>query len=51
MSKTRFLTGTLVASSNRLKQIASKRLIVEVRYTKFGNTLNQRIVGIRQERV
>ena len=51
MSKTRFFTGTLVASTNSLKSIASKRLDIQVRYTLSGKVLNHNIIGFRKDLV
>ena len=51
MSKTRFFTGTLVASSNSLKSIASKRLDIKVRYTLSRKVLSHNITGFREDLV
>ena len=49
MRKTRFYKGTLVASTNALKLIQSKRLDIEVRYHLFGRVIKTEAVGIRQD--
>ena len=50
--RNRISSGRLVASTNRLKQIASKRLDIEVLYVKktFGyDVIKENILGIRPD--
>ena len=43
----RILKGTLVGSTNKLTAIKSKRLVIEVVYTKGYNMLSQKIIDVR----
>lgn len=48
--RARFLKGALVASTNKLKAIQSKRLNIEVRYNPINNKiLSSQVVGIRTD--
>lgn len=43
----RILKGTLVGSTNKLTAIKSKRLVIEVVYTKGYNVISQKIIDVR----
>lgn len=43
----RILKGTLVGSTNNLKAIKCKRLIIEVTYSKGYNMISQKIKDVR----
>jgi hypothetical protein len=43
----RILKGTLVGSTDKLTAIKSRRLIIEVVYTKNYNVISQKIIDVR----
>jgi len=43
----RILKGTLVGSTDKLTAIKSRRLIIEVVYTKNYNIISQKIIDVR----
>jgi len=43
----RILKGTLVGSTDKLTAIKSKRLVIEVVYTKGYNVISQKIIDVR----
>lgn len=43
----RILKGTLVGSTDKLTAIKSRRLIIEVVYTKNYNMVSQKIIDVR----
>lgn len=46
MSKKRFRTGILVASTNPLMSILSKRLVIQVKYESNYNIISDKVLGI-----
>jgi hypothetical protein len=49
MARKRIQIGMLVASTNNVRSIVAKRLLVEVRYTKHTyNVTSQSVIGFRQ---
>jgi hypothetical protein len=49
MARKRIQIGMLVASTNNVRSIVAKRLLVEVRYTKYSyNVTSQSVIGFRQ---
>ena len=52
MARPRFFKGRLVASTNTLRSIMSKRLEVEVRFkprTPYYEVISQRVLDVRRE--
>jgi hypothetical protein len=49
MARKRIQVGMLVASTNNVRSIKAKRLIVEVRYTKHSyNITSESVIGFRK---